>query len=112
MWTESMLAEVSYPPPGLCCSRMTTPLHSSRTGAAVSAGVTMTKLIGDPTPNDTSEANTTLSAPTLLVTPRTSPISIGIAKLWHGHASLIIVFGTEPPHDLTPRARAAIHRKV
>jgi hypothetical protein len=64
----------------------------------------------DPTANDTSEANTTASAPTLLVTPRTSPISIGIATLWQGHASVVMQDRTAASSPR--RARSAIHRRV
>jgi hypothetical protein len=71
----------------------------------------MTKEMDVPTANDTGESKTTLSAPTLHVTPRTSPISIGIATLWQGHASIVIVW-TECAHHPPRRTRRAIDRKV
>src|SRR5205823_5336141 len=86
MRIESMVAAVSKPPLGFSWSVVTMPRHSSRTGAAVSAGVEITKEMRLPTRNDTGEANTTLSTPTLRVVPRTLPISIGIATSWHGQA--------------------------
>src|ERR1051325_4642925 len=81
MRMESMVAAVSNPPLGLSCSLRTTPRHSS----AVCCRVEMTKEMVLPTANDTGEAKTTLSTPTLRVVPRTSPMAIGMATSWHGH---------------------------
>src|ERR1041385_7600678 len=90
MRTESIVAAVSNPPSGWTSPRTTTPRRSSRTGAAVSAGGERTNEIALPTGKATGDANTTASAPTLLVVPRTSPTSIGIATLWLGHTIVVI----------------------